>query len=236
MGRALTLSAALLAAVFAAGTAVGQTAVSSSEQVAGQGAAMAPEWLAAIAPAFDSVAADPGAWGVRVERFLAGVVRPSLEDCAVLYYGALLRPGYSPAPSGEAEMQRAIMADDHGAAFVMGMRILELAPANLTALYWTLHAATEAGMEWEVRNSLKGRYNSIAHLISLSGDGRSAAGALKVAWPGDMYTYAMIELGLDIGKGYLWDGRWTELEVTPRAGEVTKFRDKSIFFETWKGR
>jgi len=195
----------------------------------------APRWLTTIAPAFDSLVRDPVVYEMAFDKFAAGVVRPSVTDCAVIYYGFAVQEGFTPDIPGESEMQRAIMADDYETAYALGVRILERAPANLTALYWTLHAATEAGMSWEVRNSLKGRYNSIVQIISMSGDGRTAQGALKVVWPGDMYTYAMIELGLEIGEGYLWDGRWTELEVAPRAGGGTKYRESSIFFETWKG-
>ncbi len=79
------------------------------------------------------------------------------------------------------------------------------------------------------------KLTSITHIISLSGDGTAPESALKVVWPGDMYTYTMLELGLSIGDGFLWDERWTEFEVTPD-GPGAKFKNSSIFFEQWTGR
>jgi hypothetical protein len=131
-------------------------------------------------------------------------------------------------------MQVAIMNDDYETAYALGMQILEHSPVNLTALYWTLYAATETRQSWEVRNALTGRYNSISHVISLSGDGTAPASAFKVVWDSEMYSYAMLELGLNIGEGFLWDDRWTEFEVTP-SGPGAKFSNSSIFFETWAG-
>ena len=191
-------------------------------------------WLERLVPGFDSVASDPAEYRRVLDKFNAALVRPSERDCAILYYGFPVQSGFTVAVPGEEDMQRAIMAEDYQTAYALGVRILEQAPVNLTALYWTLFAATETGQPWEVRNSLKGRYNSISHIISLSGNGRTPDTALKVVWPGDMYTYTMLELGLEIGEGYLWDNRWTEFEVTP-AGPDTKFDNPSLFFEVWKG-
>jgi hypothetical protein len=189
------------------------------------------QWLEAIAPGFDTIARNPVEYRKVLDKFSSGLVRPTVRDCAVVYYGAPLQQGFSPAVQGEEDMQRAIMADDYEAAYALGAQILKHSPVNLTALYWTLYAATETRRSWEVRNSLRGRYNSISHIISLSGDGTSPPSALKVVWEGDMYTYAMLELGLAIGEGFLWDGRWTEFEVTP-SGPGAKFDHSSIFFET----
>ncbi len=100
---------------------------------------------------------------------------------------------------------------------------------SLTALYWTLHAAIQIDEPWEVRNSLRARYNSISFVIRRSGDGTSPETAFKVIYLGDIYTYTAMELGLEIGEGYLLDDRWMVLEVTPNA----KFKPNSIYFDTW---
>jgi hypothetical protein len=197
--------------------------------------AAAPQWLERMAPGVDSVAADPVEYRKVVDKFAAGIVRPTIGDSATVYYGSPMQEGFTTELPGQEDMQRAIMADDYETAYALGMEILKLAPVNLTALYWTLFAATETNRPWEVRNYLRGCYNSISMVISLSGDGTSSESALRVVWPGDMYTYTMIELGLDVGQGYLWDGRWTELEVSP-AGPDARYGGESIFFEQWEGR
>ena len=179
---------------------------------------------------FDSIVRNPVEYRKVLDKFSAAMVRMSAGDCAIAYYGFGMQKDFTAEVTGEEGMQRAIMADDYEVAYTLGTQILERAPVNLTALYWTLFAATETNQTWEVRNSLRGRYNSIAHIISLSGDGIAPESALKVVWKGDMYTYTMLELGLEIGEGYLWDNRWTEFEVTP-AGPGAKFDHPSIFFE-----
>jgi hypothetical protein len=188
-------------------------------------------WLENIAPGFDSVVSNPVEYKKVLDKFSAGVVRPSIRECAIAYYGAPMQPGFNSVVAIEGELESAIMSEDYATALSIGERILKGAPVNLTALYWTLYAATETNQPWEVRNSLKGRYNSISYIISLSGNGLSPQTALKTAWTIDMYTYTMIELGLEIGEGFLLDNRWTEFEVTPGA----KFYHKSIFFEQWDG-
>ncbi|MDR2912242.1 MAG: DUF4919 domain-containing protein [Alistipes sp.] len=186
------------------------------------------KWIERLAPGFDTVAGNPVEYQKVLDKFSAALVRLSVRDCAIAYYGFPLQPGFDgSAPAGEEDMQRAIMADDYATAYALGTQILARAPVNLTALYWTLFAATETDQPWEVRNSLRGRYNSIAHIIALSGDGTSTESALRVVWTGDMYTYTMLELGLEIGDGFLWDSRWTELYITPSE----TFPHTSIFFE-----
>lgn len=192
-------------------------------------------WLEKLASGADAIVRNPVEYRRVLDKFSSAQVRLSVRDCAVAYYGFPMQSGFSPEVPGEEDMQRAIMAEDYAAAYALGVRILEFAPVNLTALYWTLFAATETRQPWEVRNSMRGRYNSIAHIVSLSGDGVSSETAFKVVWPGDMYTYTMLELGLSIGDGFLWDGRWTEFEVTPAASTGTKYIGNSIFFETWRG-
>jgi hypothetical protein len=130
----------------------------------------------------------------------------------------------------ETAMQQAIMSDDYETAYALGNQILERTPANLTALYWTLFAATETNQSYPTRNSLLSRYNSVIRVIALSGDGATPQTALRVASEADMYTYTVLVLGLEIGEGYLWDGRVTEFEVSP-AGPDVSFRHPSIFFE-----
>ncbi len=191
------------------------------------------EWLERLAPGYDSVVRDPVEYRRVLDKFSAALVRLSVRECAIVYYGFPMQPEFSTAVAGEEDLMRAVMAEDYAAAYALGVHILEHAPVNLTALYWTLFAATEINRPWEVRNSLRGRYNNITHIISLSGDGTSPESALKVVWPGDMYTYTMLELGLNIGDGFLWDERWTEFEVTPD-GPGAKFKNPSIFFEQWK--
>ena len=190
----------------------------------------APMSMDMLAPGSDSIVRDPAEYRKVLDKFSAAQVRLSVRDCAIAYYGFPMQPGFTPAVPGEGDMQRAIMAEDYAAAYALGLQILEIAPVNLTALYWTLFAATETRQPWEVRNSLRGRYNSVAYIISLSGDGMSPPTAFKVVWDGDMYTYTMLELGLEIGEGFLWDDRWTEFEVTP-TGPGAKFNHSSIFFE-----
>jgi hypothetical protein len=174
---------------------------------------------------------DPVEYRKVLDRFAEGVVRLSVRDCAIAYYGFPMQRGFTSAVPLEGDLQRAVMEEDYDTAYAIGEQILKTAPVNLTALYWTLYAATETRRSWEVRNSLRGRYNSISHIISLSGDGVSTQTAMKTVWRGDMYTYTMIELGLEIGEGYLWDGRWTEFEVAPGA----KYYRTSIFYELWAG-
>ncbi|MDR1671794.1 MAG: DUF4919 domain-containing protein [Alistipes sp.] len=208
----------------------------------------APPWLEAIAPGFDTVATNPVEYKKILDKFATTIHRPSVSDCAIAYYGSPLQPGFTPFIADEEEMQRAIMADDYATAFTIGNSLLEQTPVNLTTLYWTLYAATETDQPWEVRNSLRGRYNSIVHTLSLSGDGTSADTALHVVWESDMYTYTMLELGLEIGEGYLWDERWTQFEVSPgapnglgtpgRLGAPPRgagYKHPSIFFELWTG-
>ncbi len=187
--------------------------------------------MEAIAPGFDTVAHDPVEYRRLADKFSEGVVWMSARECAIVYWGLPLQPGFTTQVAGENEMQQAIMAEDYAAAYTIGVEILRHAPVNLTALYWTLFAATETRQSWEVRNSLRGRYNNISAIISLSGDGVSPSTAFKVVWESDMYTYTMLELELEIGDGFLWDDRWTEFEVTPGA----KFNHESIFFERWAG-
>jgi hypothetical protein len=212
---------AALALLALAGNAAGGASLSTG----------APPWLEAIAPGFDTVARNPVEYRKTLDQFAATLTRPSVRDCAIAYYGFAMQPGFSPAIPGEDDLQRAIMADDYATAYTLGVALLRHAPVNLTALYWTLYAATETGQSWETRNSLRGRYNSIAHIISLSGDGTATESALWVVWESDMYTYTVLELGLEIGEGYLWDELWTEFEVTPTA----RFNHPSIFFELWPG-
>ncbi len=192
----------------------------------------APEWLEAIAPGFDTVVRDPVEYRRLADKFSEGVVWMSARDCAIVYWGFPLQPGFTPEVSGESDMMRAIMAEDYTAAYTLGVEILRHSPVNLTALYWTLFAATETRQSWEVRNSLRGRYNNLTQIISLSGDGTSPPTAFRVVWESDMYSYTMLELELEIGDGFLWDDRWTEFEVTPGA----KFNHKSIFYEQWGRR
>jgi ABC-type transport system substrate-binding protein len=137
------------------------------------------------------------------------------------------------APSVAADedaMQQAIMADDYETAYALGNQILERDPINLTALHWTLFAATEIGESYQTRSSLLSRYNSLIRTIALSGDGVTPETAFRVASEADMYTYTMLVLGLEVGEGWLWDGRVTEFEVSP-AGPDARFNHPSIFFE-----
>lgn len=228
----------------AAGAAQAQTIEPEDMPMAASPPAIEQAWLEKIAPGADSVARNPIEYRRLLDKFSAALVRLSVSECATVYYGFPVQPGFSVGPPpGEVDMQLAIMADDYAAAYALGVQILESAPVNLTALYWTLFAATETRQSWEVRNSLRARYNSIVHVISLSGDGISPDSAFKVVWDGDMYTYSMLELGLAIGDGFLWNGRWTEFEVTPANSATpgvpgvqhTGFDHSSIFFELWGG-
>ncbi len=205
-------------------TAAGGATAQAQEQVQ---PASTPQWLETIAPGFDTVVHNSVEYRKLLDKFSDGVVWMSARDCAIAYWGFPMQPGFTPQVAGESDMQRAIMAEDYASAYALGTEILRHAPVNLTALYWTLFAATETRQPWEVRNSLKGRYNNLTHIISLSGDGTSPPTAFRVVWDMDMYTYTMLELGLGIGDRFLWDNRWTEFEVTPGA----KFYHKSIFYE-----
>jgi hypothetical protein len=185
-----------------------------------------------MAPGYDTIVSSPVEYRKVLDKFAEGVVRLSVRDCAIAYYGFAMQPGFTQTIPGEDGLQRAVMAEDYPTAYAIGLQILETAPVNLTALYWTLFAATETRQSWEIRNSLRGRYNSVSHIISLSGDGTTPETAFRTIWQGDMYTYTMLELGLEIGDGFLWDDRWTEFEVTPGA----KFYHTSIFYELWAGQ
>lgn len=186
--------------------------------------------------AFDSIAQDRAGYGKLLDKFVKGVERPSVGECTIVYYGFAMQPGFrgdvDGAPEAETAMQQAVTAGDYGAAYALGVRALESNPVGLAPLYWTLHAATETRQPWEVRNSLRARYNGITHIISLSGDGLSPETAFRVICAGDMYIYTAMELGLEIGEGFLWDGRWTELRVKPAPG----FKHTSIFFEIWDAK
>jgi hypothetical protein len=220
--------------------------------VSGGAVAQTPAWLEAIAPGFDTIASNPVEYKKVLDKFSEAQFRPSVRDCAIAYYGFPMQSAFAAATAAttstdEDNMQRAIMADDYATAYTLGTQILERTPVSLTTLYWTLYAAIETGLSWEVRNSLLGRYNSISYIVSLSGDGIAPGSAFKVVSRSDMYTYTMLELGLEIGEGYLWDGRWTEFEVTQGApGRFdtpdrvrpagTRFNHPSIFFELWDGQ
>jgi hypothetical protein len=182
---------------------------------------------------FYDVVRNPVEYRRVLDKFAAGVERPSIRECVIAYYGFALQDGFSAeaAIPGEAEMQQAIMERDFERAFRLGNAILEHAPVNLSAIYWTLVAATEIKQSWEVRNALKAKYNNITYTIARSGNGISVETAFKVIWSGDMYTYTTQELNLAIGNGYLLDGHWTEFEVTPSQ----RFKYTSIFFELWNG-
>jgi hypothetical protein len=181
---------------------------------------------------FDSIARNPVEYRRLLDKFTKGVERPSVNESTIIYYGFAMQDGYSPQIAGEADMQSAVMAGDFGTAYTLGCRVLELSPVNLTALYWTLAAATEIKEPWEVRNSLRARYNAISFVISRSGDGKTPETALKTIYTGDMYTYTTQELGLSIGEGYLWDGRVTQFDVTPSK----LFMSNSIFFELFNAK
>lgn len=181
---------------------------------------------------FYDVVRDTTEYRKILDKFVAGTERPSIRECTIAYYGFLLQKGFTKNIPHEAEMQEAILARDFETAYRLGCEMLEHAPINLTALYWTLAAATEIKEPWEVRNTLKAKYNSISYIISRSGNGLSSESAFRVIWAGDMYTYTTQELGLVIGNGYLWDSHWTEFEVTP----TPRYRHSSIFFEVWDGR
>lgn len=187
-------------------------------------------------PAFDSIVGDPVAYRRVLDKFESGIVRPSVAECTIAYYGLPCQKDFEAITAlvteSETQMQQAVMAGDFEAAYALGQRVLETSPVNLSALYWTYAAAVETGEPWEVRNLLRGRYNAIVHVITLSGSGLAPESALRVICEGDMYTYAGMELGLEIGERFLWDDRWTELEVTPSA----QFRHGSIFFEIWHRR
>jgi hypothetical protein len=177
---------------------------------------------------FDTLARNPEAYRRILDKFVAGVVRPSVSECTVAYYGFAMREAYSGAVEGEQNLIEAVMAGRFLPAYLVGKQILESHPVSLTALYYTLHAATQIREPWEVRNSLRAKYNSISFVISQSGDGTSPQTALRTIYLGDIYTYASVELGLEIGRGYLLDDRWMALEVTPSA----KFAHEIIYFDT----
>ncbi len=181
---------------------------------------------------FDSIAGNPVEYKKLLDKFVKGVERPSVSESTIIYYGFAMQEYYTPQVAGEEDMQRAVMAGDFGTAYTLGSRILEQYPVNLTALYWTLTAATEIKEPWEVRNSLRARYNAVSFVISRSGDGKTPETAFKTIYTGDMYTYTSQELGLAIGEGYLWDGYMTQFDVIPSK----LFMNYSIFFEIWNGQ
>lgn len=177
---------------------------------------------------FDSLARNPVEYRRILDKFTAGTVRPSVEECTLAYYGFPLQESYTGSVEGEERLIGAVMEEHFLPAYLTGKRILENDPVSLTALYYTLLAATQIDEPWEVRNSLKARYNSIAFVISRSGDGSSPETAFKTIYLGDIYTFAATELGLEIGEAYLLDDRWMALEVTPSE----KFNHDIVYFDT----
>jgi hypothetical protein len=178
----------------------------------------------------DSIANNPVEYRRLLDKFARGEERLTVEESVTVYYGYAEQDYYTGDHIlGEAEMQEYILRGDFETAYVAGSQVLERCPVNLTALYWTLAAATETGKSWEVRNSLKTRYNNVTFAIAGSGDGLAQGTAFRVIFTGDIYIYCMEELGIDMGgaERYLLDGRYEAFVITPTA----KFNHREIYFD-----
>lgn len=179
-------------------------------------------------PGFDSIVENPAEYRKFIDKFRTAEEKPTVRECAIAYYGFAYQDYYTgDMVEGEREMQEAVLAGDMELAYQLGTQVVKRNPVNLTALYWTLAAAVETKKPWETINSLRARYNNLTVVISRSGDGLTEETAFRIVYTGDMYTYCMMELGLEIEERYLWDSRYEMLEVKPSA----KFRQDKIWFD-----
>ena len=180
-------------------------------------------------PGFDTIVRNPAEYRKVIDKFALGQERLTRRECVIAYYGFAWQPYFSPEPSdAELKMQENILKGDLERVYDFGNMALSRDPVNLTALYWTLAAATETRKSWEVRNSLKTRYNNVTVAIAGSGDGRTPETAFRIVRDGDMYVYCMIELEVEIEERYLVDERYDMLHVKPSA----TFPRDTVFFET----
>lgn len=180
-------------------------------------------------PGFDTIAGNPVEYRKLLDRFIKAETRLTEAESITVYYGYGYQDYYTgDLIEGEADMQKSVVDQDFEAAYTFGSQVLQRSPLNLSALYWTLFAAIETKKPWEVRNSLQARYNTVAWVISQSGNGRSVDTAFKVLHIADMYAYCMMELGItEIGEAYMLDRRYNMFEVGPSA----KYRSKEIYFD-----
>lgn len=177
---------------------------------------------------FDSIVGSPAAYHKYLDKFSRGEERLTADECIIAYYGFAHQDYFTGGTvEGEIQMQEAILAGDLPLVFALGSRVLAKDPVNLTALYWTLAAATETKQPWELLNSLKTRYNNVTVAISLSGDGLTQQTAFRTVHIGDMYMYCQMELEVDIYDRYLWDGRYDMFEVGPSV----KYPHATIYFD-----
>ncbi len=178
-------------------------------------------------PGFDTIVGNPAEYRKVIDKFALGQERLTRRECVIAYYGFARQAYFSPEPAdAELKMQENILKGDLERVYDFGNMVLSRNPINLTALYWTLAAATGTKKSWEIRNSLKTRYNNVTVAIAGSGDGRSPETAFRIVLDGDMYIYCMVELEVEIKERYLVDGRYDMLEVTPSA----KFPRDTVFF------
>lgn len=197
-------------------------------------AAFLPAFVSAAAqdygvPGFDSIAGNPAAYRSCIDRFVKAEERLTADECFIVYFGFARQAYYTgDLVAGEKELQESILAGDMELAYELGNRVLSRNPVNLTALYWTLAAAVETKKPWEIRNSLRARYNNVTVAISRSGNGLTQETAFRIICTGDMYTYCMAELDVEIRDRYLWDGRYDMLEVKPTA----KFPEGEVWFDS----
>lgn len=179
---------------------------------------------------FDSIVGSPTEYYKYLDKFARGEERLTAAECIIAYYGFAYQDYFTGGNvEGETQMQEAILDGDFPSIFEYGNRVLAKDPVNLTALYWTLAAATETKQPWEVRNSLKTRYNNVTVAISLSGDGLTRETAFWTVHIGDMYMYCQMELEVDIFDRYLWDGRYDMFEIGPSV----KFPHATIYFDNF---
>ncbi len=181
-------------------------------------------------PGFGTVVSDPAEYRKIIDKFALGQERLTRRECVIAYYGYPFQVYYSTQPTDhELKMQEYILKGDLERAYDFGNMVLSRNPVNLTALYWTLAAATETKKSWEARNSLKTRYNNVTVAIAGSGDGLSPETAFKIVQDGDMYTYCMVELEVEIEERFLVDGRYDMLKVKPSAA----FPCDTVFFYSY---
>ncbi len=177
---------------------------------------------------FDTIGRNPAEYRKIIDKFALGQERLVRSECVIAYYGFPFQVYFSLEPTDvELKMQENVLKGDLEKVYDYGNMALSRNPVSLTALYWTLAAATETKKSWEVRNSLKTRYNNVTVAIAESGDGLSPETAFRIIQDGDMYIYCMVELETEISERFLVDGRYDMLGVKPSA----TFPHDTVFFE-----
>ncbi len=73
---------------------------------------------------FDSIVRNPVEYRRILDKFTAGVERPSVSECTIAYYGFPYQEAYTGIVEGEEEMQAAIMGGRFLPAWLLGKQML----------------------------------------------------------------------------------------------------------------